>query len=96
MDQMDGLSGAASIIAVIQLSSTVIGLISTISGARNERKRLREEIQACSDLLQELKDDAEDSGERTPLLQNIEALEGPHAPLGRLAAALNVVKTNLE
>lgn len=93
---MDGLSNAASIIAVIQLSSEVVGFVGTAIGATKQRKRLREEIQTCQNVLQQLKDEADESEEGKAWVKTINALEEPHAPLGRLSIALNMLKTRLE
>ncbi|RYP64313.1 hypothetical protein DL771_008815 [Monosporascus sp. 5C6A] len=92
---MDPLSTTAGIIAVIQLSSEALGFIGTATGATQERKRLREEIRACDNILQQLKDEANDSEEGEAWLK-IKAFDEPDAPLGRLSIALNVVKTKLE
>ncbi|OAL26569.1 hypothetical protein AYO22_04180 [Fonsecaea multimorphosa] len=93
---MDGLSDAATIIAVIKLSCEVVGFVGTAIGATKERKRVREEVQACQTILQQLKDEAEESEEGQRWAKIIKALEEPHAPLGRLWIALNVLKTRLE
>ncbi|OAP56393.1 hypothetical protein AYL99_09572 [Fonsecaea erecta] len=93
---MDGLSDAASLIAVIKLSCEVIGFVGTASGATKERKRVREEVQACQTILQQLKDEADESEEGQTWTKIINALEELHAPLGRLSIALNLLKTRLE
>lgn len=93
---MDVLSAAASIIAVIQLSTEVVKYINAAAGAAKERKRLREEIRACEYILQQLKDDADDSEEGKAWSQTIQALEAPGAPLGRLLIALNIVKAAVQ
>lgn len=93
---MDPLSITASIIAVMQLSSDVVELINTAKGAKEERKRLRDEIRACGSILQQLKDEADDSEEGKTWTETLKALEAPSAPLGRLCAALNVLKAKLQ
>ena len=93
---MDPLSLTASIIAIIQLSSEVVGSIGAATGATKERRRLREEVLACDTLLQELKDEADDSEEGAAWSKTIKALEGPDAPLGRLSIALKLVRAKLE
>ena len=60
---MDPLSSTSSVIAVIKLSSDVVELINAARGAMKERESLHEEIQACSSILQQLKDEADDSEE---------------------------------
>lgn len=93
---MDPLSTTASIIAVIQLSTEVVKYISTAAGAPKERKRLREEARACEYILQQLKDEADDSEEGKAWSETIKALEGPNAPLGRLWVALSIVQAKLQ
>jgi hypothetical protein len=92
----DPLSTTASIIAIVQLSSAVVEYINGVRGATKERKRLRDEVRACEFILQQLKDDADDTEEGEAWSETIKALEGTDAPLGRLWIALNIVKAKLE
>jgi hypothetical protein len=92
----DPLGTTASIIAIIQLSSDVVKYINRVGGATKERKRLRDGVRACEFILQQLKDDADDTEEGKAWSETIKALEGADAPLGRLWVALNVVKVKLE
>jgi hypothetical protein len=92
----DPLGTTASIIAIIQLSSVVVEYINGVRGATKERKRLRDGVRACEFILQQLKDDADDTEEGNAWSETIKALEGADAPLGRLWVALNVVKAKLE
>lgn len=92
----DLLRTTASIIAIIQLSSVVVEYINGARGATKERKRLRDGVRACEFLLQQLKDNADDTEEGKAWYETIKALEGNDAPLGRLWVALNVVKAKLE
>lgn len=93
----DPLSTAASIIAVLQLTSSVIKYINTAKGANKDRKSLRDEIRACEDILNQLKDNADDTDdeEYEAWQKKIKALEAPGAPLGRLKTALNSVDAKL-
>ena len=93
---MDPLSTTASIIAIIQLSSEVVGFIGSAAGASKTRRILRDEIQACDKILQDIKDEADDSEEGKPWSEKIKALKHLDGPLGRLSVALQVVKTKLE
>ncbi|KAF4997410.1 hypothetical protein FDECE_12088 [Fusarium decemcellulare] len=102
---MDGLSAAASIIAVIQLTAEATKYIIAASGAQKDRRRLREEIQACESALLQIYDCANDDEDNlnggddngvTRWKKKIEALEGSNAPLYRLAKTLDTVKTKLE
>ncbi|KAL1856463.1 hypothetical protein Daus18300_010730 [Diaporthe australafricana] len=93
---MDPLGATASVIAVLQLSSDVVKYINSAVGASKERKRLREELRACESILQQIKDEADDSEEGKAWSKTIEALENPGAPLGRLRFALYNVKAKLQ
>ncbi|RYP77344.1 hypothetical protein DL771_001139 [Monosporascus sp. 5C6A] len=93
---MDPLSTTGSIIAVLQLSSKVAKYVSTAAGATKERKRVREEIRAREQILQQLEDEADDSDEGKAWSDTIKTLEAPGAPLGRLAVALTALKIKLE
>jgi len=92
----DPLGITASIIAIIQLSSVVVEYINGVRGATKERKRLRDGVRACEFILQQLKDDADDTEEGKAWSETIKALEGADAPLGRLWVALNIVKEKLK
>jgi hypothetical protein len=93
---MDPLSTTASIIAIIQLSSEVVKYVSAVAGATKERKRLREEVRACEYILQQLKDEFDDSEEGKAWSKTIATLEDPGEPLDRLRAVLSVVKAKLQ
>src|SRR5438045_1585305 len=93
---MDPLSTTASIIAIIQLSSEAIGYISGAVGATKERMRLRNEVLGCESILQQLKDAANNTEEGKEWSETIKTLEASDGPLGRLWAALSVVKARLE
>jgi hypothetical protein len=93
---MDPLSATASVIAILQLSPKVVKCINSSAGATKERKRLREELRACESILQQLKDEADDSEEGKAWSETIEALEAPEAPLGRLWVALCRIEAKLQ
>jgi GTPase SAR1 family protein len=93
---MDPLSTTASIVAILQLSAKLVGYINTTAGATKDRKRLREEVRACSNILQELKDEADDFEEGKAWSHTIKTLEGPNAPLRRLHIALNLIRIKLQ
>jgi len=93
---MDGLSAAASPVSFLQLLAEVIKYVSTATGATKDRKRLREEVRVCSNILQQLKDDVDDSEEGKAWSETVKVLEAADAPLGRLYAALQTVKTQLQ
>ncbi|KAK9784357.1 putative NACHT domain-containing protein [Seiridium cardinale] len=93
---MDPLSTTASIIAVIQLSTEVVQYISTAKGAFKERRRLRDEIQACGDVLQQIRDEYDESEEGVAWSEKIKTLEARDAPLNRLHAILSTLNSKLQ
>ncbi|KAH7122392.1 hypothetical protein B0J11DRAFT_581097 [Dendryphion nanum] len=93
---MEPLSTTASIIATLQLSAKVIQYINAAKGSPKDRKRLREGIGSCRNILQELKDESDDSEEGKAWLETIKTLEGPDSPLGRLYMILGEAQKQLE
>ncbi|KIW30853.1 uncharacterized protein PV07_02546 [Cladophialophora immunda] len=93
---MDPLSASASVIAVLQLSGEVVKYVNEAIGATTERKRLRDEVRACEDVLQQLKDEAAESREDEDWRKRIKALEGPDGPLTRLSATFKILKVELQ
>ncbi|KAI4599545.1 hypothetical protein KJ359_001992 [Pestalotiopsis sp. 9143b] len=93
---MEALGAAASIIAVLEVSGKVLSHIRSAKGATKDRKRLRDEVQACDDILQQLQDDADDPGEDMAWSEKITALERPGAPLYRLHVTLTIINDKLE
>jgi ankyrin repeat protein len=92
---MEPLSAAGSVISVLHLASEVFKYVNTAASASKERKRLRSEVLACRNILQQLQDDVDDSEEGKAWLKTIKVLEAPDGPLGRLRVALDVVKIKL-
>jgi hypothetical protein len=60
---MDPLSITASTIAIIQISSDIIGYINGATKATKEQRQLRKEIQSYKFILQQLNDEASDAEE---------------------------------
>jgi hypothetical protein len=81
---MDGLSAAASVIAVFQLSSEVVKYINAATDAIKEPKCLRDEVREHEFILQQLKDEADDSEKGQGVVGDDQGLGGLDAPLGRL------------
>ncbi|KAI0126620.1 ankyrin repeat-containing domain protein [Xylariales sp. AK1849] len=96
IDQMDPLSTTSGIIAIIQLSSEVVQYISVATGATKQRRLLRNELQACDDILQLLVEEADDAEDGRAWSETINALQAPGAPLGRLCVMLNLIKAKLQ
>ncbi|KAH4116474.1 hypothetical protein HBI81_022200 [Parastagonospora nodorum] len=84
---------AASIIAVLQLSEKVIKYIRDVAGATEDRKRLREQVRACSNILLTLRDGVEDSEEGQAWAETVELLA---SPLARLQTALELAALKLQ
>ena len=78
---MDPLSTTASIIAIIQLSSKVVKYVSAVAGATKERKRLCKEVWVCEYILQQLKDEFDNSEEGKVWSKTIATLKDPREPL---------------
>lgn len=108
---MDGLSAAASIIAVVQLTAEVTKYIIGVAGASKDRQRLLDEIFACEAILMRLRDyskgtdgpDIEDwNADQTKADSaqmwsvKVKALESDNAPLYRLYNILDAIKTKLQ
>ncbi|MCJ1387629.1 hypothetical protein MMC18_000472 [Xylographa bjoerkii] len=79
---MDGLSAAASVIAVIQISGQVSSLCRAyyleVKDARNEIQRLREEVAALEDVLTKVMDLADDpTATEVEVLKLVNQTEGP-------------------
>jgi len=84
---------AASIIAVVQVSEKVIRYIRDVSGATEDRKRLREQVRACSNILSTLRDGIEDSEEGQEWGETIELLA---SPLMRLQTVLELAAVEFQ
>ncbi|KAH8623207.1 hypothetical protein IG631_22364 [Alternaria alternata] len=82
----------ANIIAVTQLCEKVIKYIIAVSGAKDEKARLRSKIRGCSSLLLQLQDEAADSEEVEEWTKTLELLS---APLARLHEALSLTAVAL-
>ncbi|KAI1426617.1 ankyrin repeat-containing domain protein [Xylaria sp. FL1777] len=93
---MDLISTAASIIAILQLSSDVVKYIIGATGAAKARRSLREEILSCEFVLLQIQDHLDDADGGTVWSEKIKTLEGPGTPLYRLGIALEALKSQLE
>lgn len=87
------MEATASIIAILQLSEKVIKYVRDVSGATDERKRLREQVRACSNILLTLRDGVEDSDEGQVWAKTVELLA---SPLERLQRALELAAIKLQ
>jgi hypothetical protein len=87
------MEATASIIAILQLSEKVIKYVRDVSGATDERKRLREQVRACSNILLTLRDGVEDSDEGQVWAKTVGLLA---SPLERLQKALELAAIKLQ
>ncbi|KAH7112350.1 hypothetical protein EDB81DRAFT_670829 [Dactylonectria macrodidyma] len=80
----------------LQHSSKVVGYINGVSGSTKERKRLRESVRACEQVLQRIMDEVDDCEEGEGWSEMIKVIDAPEAPLARLSAALSIVQSKLQ
>ena len=75
---VDPLSISASIIAVLQLSSTVVGYLKDVNTAAEERRQLLLEISSVAGYLYMLKDSTESANHHSsPALRSLAVHNGP-------------------
>jgi hypothetical protein len=95
---MDGLSAAASVIALIQISSQVFDLCRTyylnVKDARKDIERLRNEITALQDVLVNVADLAEDANSAS--LKTLAVITRKDGPLQQCQAELLTLVKRLE
>jgi ankyrin repeat domain-containing protein 50 len=95
---MDGLSAAASVIAVIQITQQIFIICQTyyleVKDARKDIQLLSDEVTSLKDVLTNLKDlgDSPSSAE----LSSLKLLNQPNGPLERCEADLRALVTKLE
>jgi ankyrin repeat domain-containing protein 50 len=95
---MDGLSAAAGIIAVIQLSGQLFDLCRTyyleVKDARIDIQRLRNEVISLHDVLASVKDLADAPG--SAKLSNLDLLNKPDGPVQQCTTELEGLTAKLE
>jgi hypothetical protein len=84
----DPLSTSASIIAVLQLSGTIIQYLNDVKGASEDRYRLLNEVASISGLLYFLKDRATQSQYGDSWSMTLASLNTPQGPLEQFKSAL--------
>lgn len=93
---MDGLSVAASIIAVIQLTGKLVGYLNDVKDAPKERADCAREASSFYSLLVTLKYDLDESNPDDPWFRAVRALGVKDGPLERykqlLEALVNKIK----
>lgn len=91
----DPLSISASIIALLQLTSTVVRYLNDVKDAFDERLRIRDEITSASFLLYMLRDRAEQASLGEAWLSTVRSLSVPKGPLEQFKRALEQLATRL-
>lgn len=97
---MDGLSGADSVIAVVQVASQVFDLCRTyyigVKHARRDIERRRSEIIPLQDVLSNLIDLADDHGSHSSHPAVLSLLNQKHGPLQQCQQDLESLATRLK
>jgi hypothetical protein len=93
---MDGLSVAASIIAVIQITSTVIKILSDVKDAPKECRTCRKEASSFNTLLFNLDDFIKSSTSAEPWFDKVNALAAADGPLDQYRLALESLLAKVE
>jgi hypothetical protein len=75
--KMDGLSAAASLIALLQISNSIIQYLAEIGGSSMERLQLLMELSNTTMLLTMLKDAPRDTGSTEAWNSTMKRLQGP-------------------
>ncbi|EUC45234.1 hypothetical protein COCMIDRAFT_96098 [Bipolaris oryzae ATCC 44560] len=81
---------AASLIAIATLCEKLIKYINATRAAKDDRQRLRSQIRACSHIILQLKDEAEDSENIEESEEWAKSMQLLSSPLHRLHEALSV------
>jgi hypothetical protein len=93
---MDGLSVAAGIIAVIQVTSAVINVLSDVKDAPKECQRCRKEASSFNTLLISLDDFLKTSASTEPWFEKVQALAATDGPLDQYRFALESLLAKVE
>lgn len=90
---MDGVSAAASIIAVIQITGTVLRYLAGVKGASKEHEKIFNELSPVYHILLMLGDQAD--AENQSWNDTLHSLNLPNGPLRQLHVALETLATKL-
>jgi hypothetical protein len=93
---MDGLSAAASIIAVLQLTGTVIGYLNDVKDAPKECQQCTIEASNIQNLLINLRYPLEQEQDGSPWLTAVRALNIENGPLHQYKQALEQLLSKVE
>ena len=92
---MDPLSGSASVITLLQLTSTVIKYLSDVRDGPKELQRIRLEISSILNILMMLQDQADQAKYGDSLSSSLSALDVPNGPFEQFRAALERLASKL-
>ena len=98
---MDTVSVSASIIAILQMTGTVIQYMSSVRGALAERERILVELNGINIVLIQLQGPAEDAEAGSPpdqvdnWSQTLQSLNGPNGPLKIMEQVLSTLQSKL-
>jgi hypothetical protein len=93
---MDGLSGTASIIAVVQIAGSVITYLKDVKDAPKECRKCMVEISNSNTLLLELDLHLSESSSQEPWYAEVRALRVKDGPLDQYNQALQHLLTKVE
>ncbi len=92
---MDPLSISASIIALLQLSSTVIQYLNDAKGAPEDRGRILSELASVNSVLFILQDQADQAKQDDQWSSTLQTLNVPEGPLDQFHKALERLSSKL-
>ena len=92
---MDPLSVSASIVALLQLSSRVIGYLSDVKSGPRELQKLRLEVCSILPILSILQDEAEQAKSGGRWSSTLLSLDVPNGPIQQFRAALKQLEIKL-
>ena len=92
---MDPLIVSASLIAVLQLSGTVISYLSDVKDGPKELQRIQLELSSTHNVLFMLQDQADHSEEDDPFSSTLRSLNGPSGPFQQFHDALERLASRL-
>lgn len=93
---MDGLSVAASLIAVVQIAGSVITYLSDVKDAPKECGKCLIEVSNSNTLLLKLKDRLSESSSTEPWYTEVQALAVKGGPLDQYRLALQHLRAKVE
>ena len=92
---MDPLSVSASIIALLQLSGTIIKYLSDVRDAPTRFQQLRREISSLLPILIAIQEQADSTPQDNLSSSSLQSLKVPNGPFDLLHTALNQIESKL-